>query len=389
LNPSPLRLAVLVSHPIQYFIPLYQSLARESDLELVVVFRTRVGVDAYHDPGFSASIQWDIPLLDGYAHTFLSKKKVNEGLELSIFRELIRMRPDVLLVHGYNSGTNLVAAVFARILGAKVLLRGDTRMFPRHRRKRVMTLIKRILFRLFNGFVAIGSLNKQYYEAHGVEASRIFFAPFSVSEDAFRLGIQQKEVNRQEVRQRLGIPSNATVVLFASKFLPRKRAGDLLKAFNIVNVELADLWLIFAGSGPQESEIRSDACEAKVRNVRFLGFQNQSQLPSLFAASDIFVLPAAEEPWGLVINEAMSAGLPVIVSDEVGASPDLVEGKGAGIVYRCGDIEALAAAISKLARSPELRSEMSLSALRLIDGWGVEASVRGIVRAARAVAARK
>ena len=120
----------------------------------------------------------------------------------------------------------------------------------------------------------------------------------------------------------------------------------------------------------------------------FVGFQNQSALPALFAASDIFVLPSSDEPWGLVVNEAMASGLPVIVSDDVGAATDLVQGRGTGRTYPVGDVERLADCLSELLGSGELRRAMGRTAESVIADWSPEASAAGIAAAALAVAKR-
>ena len=378
-----LRLCILVSHPIQYFASVYRALASRDDVDLSVFFRTRVGVDAYFDKEFGHAVRWDIPLLDGYSHEFLSQKTELRGVEWAVVGALNRHRPDVLLLHGYSNPTNLVAMVASKCRGVRVLIRGDTRMSSRHMGASYRTLVKRLLFRQVDGFVAIGSANADYYQALGVASTRIHFAPFSVDNAAFALHERRQEA-RKDLRERLGIAPNAIVVVFASKLILRKRAADLLAALASVCTNHRDAVVVIAGSGPEEPVLRTAAASLGDRAV-FVGFQNQSELPALFAASDIFVLPSSEEPWGLVINEAMASGLPVIVSDDVGAAADLVNGKDTGRVFPVGNIEALACCLNELLASRELRERMSRAAETLIANWTPEASAAGIAAAAIAV----
>lgn len=381
-----LRLGILVSHPIQYIAPLFRELAERPEIELTVLYRTRLGVDAYHDPGFGETFQWDVPLLNGYCYEFLSSKKSLRGFESKIVRALWRGRFDVLLVHGYNSLTNLGAVAVGKLLGMKLMLRGDTRLQKRHlAAPMVKRWFKRWLIGLFDGIVAIGSLNREYYLALGVPEDRLFYAPFSVDNAVFSLSPKEATDRRAEIRNSLSIPDQAVVVLYASKLTALKRPQDLLTAFAELKHEFPDAWLVIAGSGEEMSRLRALSQAYLLDCVRFIGFQNQQALPGLFAASDLFVLTSQGDAWGLVVNEAMAAGLPVIVTDEVGAAPDLVLGKGTGIVYPCGDIERLVTAMSSFVDSAELRSRAGISARQLIRDFDLDVCATAVIDAAIAV----
>lgn len=387
---SKLRLGVLVSHPIQYFAPLFREMAVSPEIDLTVIYRTRVGVDAYYDPGFGETVHWDIPLLDGYRYEFLSRKNSLRGFEPKIVGVLLRNRFDVLLVHGYNSVTNLLATAVAKLLGTKLLLRGDTRLQPHHMAaSTAKRRFKRWLLNVFDGCVAIGSLNKAYYHTFGVPVDRLYFAPFSVDNAAFSLGPEEAAGRRAEMRESLSIPDQAVVVLYASKLTARKRPQDLLTAFGELSREFPDAWLVMAGSGEEMPRLSALACEHRLERVRFIGFQNQRTLPGLYAASDLFVLPSQDEPWGLVVNEAMAAGLPVIVADGVGAMSDLIQGQGTGAVYPCGDVEALVKVLSAFVGSENRRRQMSEKARSFIRDWDVNISAAALIEAALAVAARE
>ena len=383
----PLKVGVLVSHPIQYFVPVYRELAKDADIELRVMYRTRMGVDAYHDPGFGQSVKWDIPLLDGYQSEFLSDKTSLNGFEIGIFSALCCNRFDVVIVHGYSNLSNLFAIVIARIMGTQVIVRGDTRLQPRHKnaplRKRIF---KRALFKLFDGFLTIGSLNRAYYMAFGAPKERIFFAPFCVNNSVFSLDQNEHQKTRLKFRDDWNLPTDCTAILFASKFTKQKRPADLIEAFSTILETNKNSYLVMAGAGPEEGNLRCMADALCPGRARFVGFKNQSELPSLYAASDIFVLPSSEESWGLVVNEVMAAGLPVIVSDEVGAAPDLVNEKHTGIIYPCGDVDALAKALERLIGSENERLLMGVNAHQLIREWDVNACAKNIVLAVKGVA---
>lgn len=378
-----IKFIVLVSHPIQYFAPVYRALAQHMDLDFTVLYRTRVGLDSYFDPGFGQTIQWDIPLLDGYRSEFLSSKSHLDGIEWSIIPKLLQHRPDVLLLHGYNQATNLLALLVAKLIGTRVLIRGDTRLSAHHGKSAWKKQFKQWLFRGIDGCVSIGSLNRNYYEWLGMPSERIYFAPFCIDNDAFDLGAS-RSMMREKFRRELGIELAARVIVFASKLTVRKRVMDLISAMAGICKSHSDVILIVAGSGSEETALLESAA-IKTGWLRFVGFKNQSELPVLFAASDLFVLPSSDEPWGLVVNEAMAAGLPVIVSDDVGAAPDLVEGKDTGLIFPVGDIRRLADALEYLLDSPEALERMGRNARAIIKEWSVSASAEGIARAVHSV----
>lgn len=376
-----MRVAILLTHPIQYFVPLFRLLGQRRDLDFRVFYHTRLGTVPYRDGGFDRDVQWDIPLLEGYPHRFLSDRSENGGCQWRILWALLQDRPDVLVVHGYASATNLLAMLFARLLGIRVFMRGDTRI-QQGRASGLRRWMKRIILSLCDGAIAVGSANSNYYRLLGMQESKIFFAPFSVDNKAFSLPVEDRQVYRAAVRRELGIPDDALVVLFASKLIRRKRAADLITAFSRVYSRFPHCHLVVVGSGVEEVGLRCQASEVAKEHVHFLGFQNQTVLPRTFAACDVFVLPSDNEPWGLIVNEAMAAGLPVIVSDDVGAAPDLVAGTGAGMVFPCGDIDALSTCLEKILGNSVLRQGMAMRAVETIARWDVTCTADAIAAAA-------
>lgn len=382
------RLVILVSHPIQYFAPVFRALARRPEIALSVVYHCRMGLEKSFDEGFGGDVRWDIPLVEGYDHRFLSSTTRLGGVRPAIVGALRELRPDVLMVHGYASATNLLAIFAGKSIGAKLLMRGDTRVQPGAQRRRFTSAVKRALFKAIDGFVSVGSGNAGYYRSLGVPDEKIFFAPFCVDNRAFQLDRPRREAERRAARAELGLPAQSVVLCFAGKLAERKCPRDLLDAYAGVAATHPQVRLVFIGSGMEEANLRRTAESLAMPDVVFAGFRNQSELPRYLAASDIFVLPARDEPWGLAVNEAMAAGLPVVVSDEVGAAADLVAGKGTGAVFRCGSVEELTRAIETLVESPELRTAMSARARQVIAEWDVENCVDGIVRASALVCGR-
>lgn len=386
----PQKLAILNTHPIQYFAPLHRRLAQEADLDLTVYFCSHQGAEEYIDVGFGQRLKWDIPLLDGYKHVFLKNLRRRDRvggfwslINLGIIKELRRNRYHALLINGHNHATYLIAMAAAKVLGIPVFMRCETHLgLTRSPLKRLVR--KPLMSFLYNWLctacLPIGTRNEEFYLAHGVDPARLFTVPYAV-DNAFFEKTDPTTDGRAELRAELGIAPDRPLVLFASKLTRRKRAMDLLVAFHSVRQRGTDAVLAFVGSGDQEATLKEYVRTQEIPDVHFLGFRNQSELPGLYAAADIFVLPADNEPWGLIINEVMCAGLPVIATSEIGAVSDLVKHGENGFTYDAGDIDALTDHLARLLQEPATRASMGKASRRIIAGWDHERCVLGIKQA--------
>jgi len=203
--------------------------------------------------------------------------------------------------------------------------------------------------------------------------------PYSIDNDRFVQSAKLTADQKLEVRKRYNVPSDRPSVLYAAKFTRRKRPVDLLNAARRLRMETdCRFVLVMAGWGELEPELRSFCAEHALDNIVFAGFVNQSELPALYAASDVFVLPSEHEPWGLAVNEAMCAGLPVVVSREAGCVADLVGDGVNGYTPPAGDIDALARALRRLLQDEGLRRRQGQESLARIRRWGYQQCLEGI-----------
>jgi glycosyltransferase involved in cell wall biosynthesis len=387
--PRRYRVAYLVSHPIQYQAPLLRLLATQPDIDLTVFFQSEGALHGHVDPGFGRIVQWDVPLLEGYRHEFLpalGRRDIVAGqrpLSYGIGKRLRRGRFDALWVHGYARWFNWAAMLSAKAAGIRVLVRDEANEHstPRSPAKR---LAKRGFFRLLasvaDGFLAIGSANREYYRTNGIAASRIFLCPYCVDNDFFRLRATEAAPRRERFRAELGLEPGRAVILYASKFLPRKRAGDVLQAYErlVAGAGERPPYLVYVGDGETRAALEREAAAKRLTGVRFLGFRNQTELPAFFDLCDVFVLPSMHEPWGLVVNEVMTAGRPVIVSHQVGCGADLVQDRVNGFVFPAGDVAALAEALGSVLASPERAAAMGEASRRIIAGWSFREDLQGL-----------
>jgi glycosyltransferase involved in cell wall biosynthesis len=395
------RVACLVSHPIQYQAPLFRYLAARPGIDLTVFFLSDHSLHGYLDSGFGVSVKWDVPLLDGYRHDFLPR--VGSGSGLSFWRpwtfglraRLRRGCFDALWVHGYAHRGCLAGIAAAKSLGMPALLRGESNLLS-ETDAALKLGVKRIampaLLRTIDATLAIGRPNRDYYLHYGVEAGRIFPMPYAVDNEFFRAAAERARPNREALRAEFGLIPGRAVILFASKMQPHKRAADLLEAYALLSpdgVAEPAPYLVFAGDGEERANLERRARALKWDSIRFIGFRNQSELPALYDLSDVFVLPSEHEPWGLVVNEAMNAGKPVVVSDRVGAGPDLVEDGVNGFVYPARDLAALADRLRQMIENPERRAAMGTRALETVARFDFEADRDGLLAALDSIVGKK
>jgi glycosyltransferase involved in cell wall biosynthesis len=398
---SKVRLAYLVSHPIQYQAPLLRRIAQEADIDLTVFFGSDFSVRGYKDEGFGVGVKWDVPLLDGYQHDFLptirdnSNPGVMSPLNYGIFRRLRGSKEaagfDVLWVHGYSSMNSLQGMLLAKSLGIPVLVRAEPWLGDRDRSGPTLA-VKRLFFKLLrklvDGALPIGTLNAEYWRHYLGKEFPLYPMPYAVDNHYFQSRREEAQEGRAVLQKELNLNPSRPVILFASKLQSRKRCTDLIEAYkNLMagpNVG-PQPYLVIVGDGEERASLERQAREGGLEGVRFCGFRNQSELPRFFDLAAVFVLPSQHEPWGLIVNEVMNAGRAVIVSDDVGCQADLVENGVEGCVFPVGDVAALTDALRQVLATPETAKAMGQRGLAKIQSWNFEEDVRGLRRAVAAV----
>jgi glycosyltransferase involved in cell wall biosynthesis len=381
------RLAIVTTHPVQYYAPWFRHLAGTAGLDVRAFYLWDFGVSGRVDPTFGVPITWDVPLLDGYAHEFVPNVSRRPGTghyrgidNPDLPARLRAFDPTAVLCIGYNFAT------FGRLLRSwdrarsPLVLRGDShRLVPRWGPK---AWLKRQLvsaaFRRFAAFLYVGRANRAYYRLHGVTDDRLFFSPHAIDNDRFTAAGESAAREAQAWRTELGIPAGATVVLFAGKFETKKRPLDLLAAYRAARPP--GTALLFVGSGPLEAALREAAAGAE--DVFFAPFQNQSRMPRTYAAGDVLVLPSfgPGETWGLCVNEAMCLARPAIVSSHVGCGPDLIAPGETGWTFPAGDTAALAACLTAACCDGAALRRAGAAARERVRGYDYAAATNGLTQ---------
>jgi glycosyltransferase involved in cell wall biosynthesis len=343
------RLGVLATHPIQYQAPLYQQLARRGVVHLDVAFLSDAGARPFHDPGFGVTLAWDIDLLSGYRSSVLGRRALAGKAAWLVAASRWLSRQDIVVLHGHSDPEMLLAAAACRLLGVPYLLRGDSQAesSAASLRRMVRHVVAGAVVRNAAGALPIGQRNAAFYHRYG----RIphYLAPYSVDNDRFRDMSGAARPSRTQRLTSLGLDPQRPTVIFSGKLMPHKRPLDVIRA---IERSAAAFNLLLLGDGPMRAELRE--YEEKLP-VRCLGFINQAEMPGWYGTGDILALPSGHEPWGLVVNEGMACGLIPVVSDAVGCGPDLA--RGVGEVFPVGDVDALAAALTRVAADVRDRRE--------------------------------
>jgi glycosyltransferase involved in cell wall biosynthesis len=355
-------LVILTTHPIQYQVPVWQSLAERGNIAFEVWYLSDQGVRATLDKEFDQTFRWDLDMLAGYSYRFVPVRPNPadvsrfRGTQLRLPAAILRSsKLSALWINGWHVQAYWQAAFAAHQQGIPVWLRGETNDLHRptffKRLPRYMML--RALFRRVRYFLYIGSANRRLYKRFGVPDQKLISTPYCVDNQRFQQAAQALQERRSEIRQEWCIPKQACCFLFSGKFIPKKRPLDLLEAAaqlirKQVVVDMADrLHILMVGDGELRPKLEAKARELEALAgrplVTFAGFLNQSQIPQAYAAADYLVLPSdTGETWGLVVNEALASGRPVIVSDLCGCAEDLARPLGSQHVYHCGNTAELA-----------------------------------------------
>jgi len=384
------RVGILLSHPTQYHSPWFRSLATSPEIEIKVFYCFRPDA-AEQGAGFDVSFQWDVPLLDGYRYAFLKNVARRPGFNFAgcdtpEITDLIASRQfEAWIINGWRVKSEWQAIRAGWKYGVPILMRGDSHLID-HRRPHTRIAKRMILGRWiprFDRYLTVGKLNEDYYKFYGADASRFF--PVRHSVDNERFAAQAAAANVVELRSRWKIAKDATVFLFAGKFVDKKRPMDAIQAIENLCDGNQRVHLLMVGDGKLRGSCEEYSASRHLP-VTFAGFLNQSEIARAYACADVLVLPSAyAETWGLVVNEAMACGVPAIVSDRVGCGPDLVRREQTGTIVPAGNVDALAEAMSAYAGNPSLIAGQGANAKDLIANYSLDAATEGTVAAVLSV----
>lgn len=358
------RLAVVLSHPIQHFCPLYAHWARASGWEIHVFFGSQAGMAPYYDANFGRSITWGGLPLQEFRHTFLNGDAiptVTSGLDApSLDTALQAFGPTAVLTYGYDQRLQRRAQAWARRNRVPLVFFSDGEL--RQHRPRWKLLLKdpivRHLLRRIDWFIVTGNANEEYYRHYGVPASRMLRGSYPIDRRGYAEAYARRDTLRRDARRRLGVEDDECIISMVGKLVPWKRQCDLVTAVSRMSCGRPVALVI--GAGPKQGDWESLGRSAGPQRTIFTGFTPADQLPELYAATDIYVHTSEKEPHSVAVSEAVYMGLPVVISDRCGSygTDDDVRPGINGFVYRCGDVDELTQQLEWLAMQRNHRESM-------------------------------
>ena len=359
MNKNSIELAILVSHPVQYFAPVFRELAQQPNLKLKVFFGCNHGVIPTKDPNFGVVFKWDCDPTAGYDHEFLSESSIASLQGLSGVRlafkacaSINKYQPDAVLIFAYSPVMIAVSTLLLRLAGHKLMLRAETTdeaLTRSYIKDKLRQFLLSLYYRQFTHFFPIGTNSLNHYLRMGVDKVQTSVAHYAIDTDFFQKQVDYWLPQRASLRAEAGIADHDRVFIYCGKMFSAKNPLIIPDALaKLALTEKEKVWFIAVGDGELREEFeRRMKLELGERAI-FVGFKNQSELGRYYAMSDTLILPSQSgETWGLVVNEAIQFGLRVIVSDKVGCAKDLIKDQSYGEVFTHGDLLELLECISR------------------------------------------
>jgi glycosyltransferase involved in cell wall biosynthesis len=330
-----MRIALLTEIPAPYRVPLFNALAAREDVELRVCFLAR------HDPRRAYRVHDEEHRFD---EVTLGGRELHHGgrwvvLSGRVLGELRRFGPDVVIVGGWNQPTLLLALAWGRLRRIPVACWVESTARDARSGAAPLEWTKRRLIGSFSGFLVPGAASAEYLASFGVPRGRIAIAPNSVDPAVFRDAVARAREGRA--------PNARCTFLYTGRLDPEKNVGALVEAMRDLDADL-----VVVGAGSEDRELRERAPE----NVCFVGNVDRDELVGYYAHADAYVLPSRSEQWGMTLNEAAFAGLPIVATDAAGAAYELVEDGVSGLRIPAGDGAALRQALERLAGDADFRA---------------------------------
>jgi glycosyltransferase involved in cell wall biosynthesis len=366
------QLAIVTTHPIQYYAPVFKLLHQRGNIAVKVFYTWgKASVNKY-DPGFNKTISWDVSILDDYPFEWPVNTAKQPGshhfngiINPNLITEIKQFNPDAILFIGWAYHSHLKTMRYFKNR-VPLYFRGDSTLLdePGGLKGLLRNIYLKWVYRHINYTFYTGANSKAYFMKFGLRNEQLIFAPHAVDNDRFS-ATRHREA--EAFKNNLGVGEDDILIVYAAKFEEKKDPLLLIDAF--LQLSCKRCHLLFVGNGPLEDVMKQKVQNSE--NIHLMDFQNQSYMPVILQACDLFCLPSKGpgESWGLAVNEAMACEKAVLVSDKVGCAVDLVKPDMNGDIFKNGDCESLLQSLTKLTQSKQLLHQYGKNSGVMIQQW--------------------
>jgi len=385
VSSRPIRLKLVLCHTdfSLYWLPRIHALkefcdARNMELQVIeIAGKGSPYIFARQNMQHNQFFSW----LCLYPDQYIERLKP-EVVSRRLFKELDRLNPDVIVAGAIAYSSGATAVHWARRRKRAVVIMDDARLkdVPR---SRLVNWVKRRIYANVDAILIPAQSHIADYEFWGIDIDRMFFGIDVVDNDFFSNNSAIAKCSPESIRQKYALPEK--YVLGVGRQIAMKNWGFLIRAFAAIDAEKRVEWgLVLVGSGPEAENLKHLAASFDV-NVIFLPFQSQRALCDIYSLANCLVLPSFGETWGLVINEAMACGLPVMVSKECGCAETLVQDGYNGWAFDPQKPSDLTALLNQFIDIPKKdKIQMGMRSRKIIADWGIERFCKGAWAAVQA-----
>jgi glycosyltransferase involved in cell wall biosynthesis len=388
----PYKVALLSYHPISYHAAFYRAVHNDNRLLEMVLYLDTFGICSAFDAEFQDKVKWGNEVLTGYRLRFFKnfawKGKgrpigplgcINPG----IFFHICFSNYDAI-VTDYASFSAWLAYAAALIRGIPIILRGESDLVKERPRSLWVSLKNLALPYMISRAMAVlysCKKNKEYFMRYGAKEESLFPILSSADTSQFANIVDKRDYVRRSLRERYGIPDDAFVIVFVGRLIPRKRPMDILQACIQIDSEGQRVWCIFVGDGPSHRDLEAIAKRHNFQRIVITGFQHGEELAQHYLIGDTFVLPSEWDPTPKALNEAITCGIPSIVSAGVGLADDLIIDGVSGLIFPVGNVACLATHIRRLLVDNRFCDRLAESATEMAKEWTPAKNAEGLTAA--------
>ena len=375
--------------PVYYQVPIFQRVDKLRNVDLTVIYFDDKGLRPYYEPEMGVVRDHnEFDLLRGYKYKFLKNLMPHNNdkgfftlINPSIAWYVTRNKPDVVFIQSYATLSDWLAMFFAKIMGSRVIFRGEATL-RRTKQNTLFASAKYLFLRIWlkkcDLVMYSCSGNRSYWKHYEVPDDKLMPIPCAVDNNFYRDEYTKHIKTFEAIRSSLGISRKDFVIIFSARLSPRKRPLDLLKA--LTSVDCSDIVVLFVGDGAERSSIKKFAIDNKIK-IKLVGFQNHHNISKYYSIANLSVVISDYDPSPKALNEAMNFELPVIVTDVVGTSEDLVAENVNGFVVEVGNTQAIAEKVAFLNKNRDIAKRMGKHSVEIISNWNFSKDAHWVSRA--------